>query len=92
MTKPYTLASERADAPTGCAYVAPLLTNAWFRWDNCRDSGHYQLGGRTQDEHHTGLQIFADGEWHPVKAFASDWCEPWETCEVKDLLGEELTA
>lgn len=33
MTKPYTLASERADAPTGCAYVAPLLTNAWFRWE-----------------------------------------------------------
>ena len=39
MSKPYTLASERADAPNGCAYVAPLLTCAWFRWENCRDSG-----------------------------------------------------
>lgn len=38
------------------------------------------------------LQVFADGEWHPVKAFASDWCEPWETCEIKDLLGEEIGA
>ena len=33
MSKPYTLASERADAPNGCAYVAPLLTCAWFRWE-----------------------------------------------------------
>ena len=41
MSKPYTLASERAAAPTGCAYIAPLLTCAWFRWESCRDSGQY---------------------------------------------------
>ena len=29
--KPYTLASERAAAPTGCAYIAPLFWNKWFR-------------------------------------------------------------
>lgn len=33
MNEPYTLASKRADAPTGCAYVAPLFWNKWFRWD-----------------------------------------------------------
>ena len=27
MSKQYTLASERADAPTGCAYVAPTFWN-----------------------------------------------------------------
>lgn len=32
MSKQYTLASERADAPTGCAYVAPTFWNKWFRW------------------------------------------------------------
>lgn len=92
MNKSYTLASERAEAPTGCAYVAPLFWNKWFRWDGSRESGHYQLGGLTQDENHTGLQVFADGEWHPVKGFASDWCEPWETCEVRDILREKEPA
>ena len=43
MSKPYTLASERADAPTGCAYVAPTFWNKWFRWDGSRASGCYQL-------------------------------------------------
>lgn len=33
MSKPYTPASKRADAPTGCAYVAPTFWNKWFRWD-----------------------------------------------------------
>lgn len=37
MSKQYTLASERADAPTGCAYVAPTFWNKWFRWDG---AGH----------------------------------------------------
>lgn len=44
MSKQYTLASERADAPTGCAYVAPTFWNKWFRWDGSRASGYYQLG------------------------------------------------
>lgn len=34
--KPYTLASERAAAPTGCAYIAPLFWNKWFRWGGSR--------------------------------------------------------
>ena len=76
MTKPYTLASERANAPTGCAYVAPLFWNYWFRWDGSRASGCYQLGGQVKDENHNGLQIFADGEWHPVVGWTLDDCRP----------------
>ena len=55
MTTTIIPARERAQAPIGCAYVAPLFWNKWFRWDGSRASGCYQLGGRTQDEHHTGL-------------------------------------
>ena len=76
MTKPYTLASERADAPIGCAYVAPLEWGHWFRWDECRASGCYQFGWQTKYENHTGLQIFADGEWHPVVGWTLDNCGP----------------
>ena len=74
--KPYTLASERADAPTGCAYWAPTFWNKWCRWDGSRTSGHYQLGGQVKDEHHTGLQVFADGEWHSVAGWTLDDCAP----------------
>lgn len=53
--KPYTLASERGAAPTGCAYIAPLFWNKWFRWGGSQASGCYQLGGQIKDESHTGL-------------------------------------
>lgn len=76
MNKPYTLASERAAAPTGCAYVAPTFWNKWFLWDGSRTSGHYQLGGQVKDEYHTGLQVFADGEWHSVAGWTLDDCAP----------------
>ena len=76
MSKQYPLASERADAPTGCAYVAPTFWNKWFRWDGSRASGCYQLGGQVKDENHTGLQIFSDGEWHPVVGWTLDNCGP----------------
>jgi len=61
MTTTIIPARERAQAPIGCAYVAPLFWNKWFRWDGSRASGHYQLGERTQDEHHTGLAAIALG-------------------------------
>ena len=76
MNKPYTLASERAAAPTGCAYLAPTFWNKWLRWDGSRTSGHYQLGGQVKDEHHTGLQVFADGEWHSGAGWTLDDCAP----------------
>lgn len=74
MNRTYTLAPERAAAPTGCAYLAPTFWNKWFRWDGSRTSGHYQLGGQVKDEHHTGLQVFADGEWHSVAGWTLDDC------------------
>ena len=89
--KSYTLASEQTAAPTGCDICSRhcfgcigfvgltaehLATTSWAH------------GSR--NENHTGLQIFADGEWHPVKAFTSDLCEPWETCEAENILGEEI--
>lgn len=86
MTTTIIPARERAQAPIGCAYVAPLFWNKWFRWDGGRASGCYQLGGRTRDEHHTGLQVFADGEWHPVVGWALDDCTP-----ASDYFQEEET-
>lgn len=83
MSKPYTLASKRADAPTGCAYVAPLLTCAWFRWENCRDSGQYLTGAEVAAFKPTNIQIFHDGAWHPVAAFYGAVCAP-----VDDYLQE----
>ena len=76
MTKPYTLASERAEAPIGCAYVAPLLTNAWFRWENCRNSGQYLTGAQVTTTKPTNVQIFHNGAWHPVAAFYGSVCAP----------------
>lgn len=76
MNKPYTLAAERTDAPTGCAYVAPLLTNAWFRWENCRNSGQYMTGAQVTTSKPTNVQVFHDGEWHPVAAFYGSVCAP----------------
>lgn len=76
MTTTIIPARERAQAPIGLPYIAPLFWNKRFRWDGSPASGHYQLGGRTQDEHHTGLQVFADGEWHPVVGWALDDCTP----------------
>ena len=58
MTTTIIPARERAQAPIGLPYIAPLFC------------------GRTQDEHHTGLQVFADGEWHPVVGWALDDCTP----------------
>lgn len=80
MTTTIIPARERAHAPIGLPYIAPLFWNKWFRWDGSPASGHYQLGGRTQDEHHTGLQIFADGEWHPVVGWSLDDCTPTADC------------
>lgn len=71
MSKQYTLASERADAPTGCAYVAPTFWNKWFRWDGSRASGCYQLGRAGQGRKpHRPADFFrwrmAPGRWMDI--------------------------
>lgn len=76
MTTTIIPARERAQAPIGLPYIAPLMAHAWFRCDLTGGSGCYQLGGQVRDEKHTDLQIFADGEWHPVAAWTLDDCTP----------------
>ena len=76
MKSTYATANDRAQAPIGCAYMAPMLWNKWFRWNGSLTSGHYQLGGQVKDETHTGLQVFADDEWHPVVGWTLDNCGP----------------
>ena len=85
--KTYTLASERAAAPTGCAYVAPLFHCRWFRWngEGSRSSGVWKLGAELENQHVKNAQVYDAGEWHPVAAYASDWCEPWETSGLPEV-------
>lgn len=76
MKSAFITANDRAQAPIGCAYVAPMFWNKWFRWNGSRTSGHYKLGGQVKDETHTGLQVFADCEWHPVVGWTLNNCGP----------------
>lgn len=73
MSKPYYLASERAVAPTSSvSYIAPVLTCMWFRWDGIRDSGYHRTGAEAAAESGSKpVQVFADGEWHPVAAYGT---------------------
>ncbi len=70
---PYYLASERAAAPTSSmSYIAPVLTRMWFRWDSIRDSGYNRTGAEAVAESGSKpVQVFADGEWHPVAAYGT---------------------
>lgn len=77
MNKPYTLASERAAAPTGCDYIAPILISMWYRWDGIRDSGYNRTGAEVAAEAGTKpVQVFANGEWHPVVAYGTTCARP----------------
>lgn len=79
-------------APVGCAYVAPLFKRRWFRWNESCPSGTRITGSKLHTERITGLQVFDGGEWHPVMVLASDWCEPWDTCMLKDVWKGEVLA
>ena len=50
MTTTIIPARERAQAPIGLPYIAPLFWNKWFRWDGSPASGHYQLARLIEDE------------------------------------------
>ena len=63
--------------------VTEVLTCAWFRWENCRDSGQYLTGAEVAALKPTNIQIFHDGAWHPVAAFYGAVCAP-----VDDYLQE----
>lgn len=44
MTTTIIPARERAQAPIGLPYIAPLMAHAWFRCDITAGSGIYKLG------------------------------------------------
>ena len=76
MSKQYTLASERADAPTGCAYVATDVLEQVVPLGWKPGIRLLPAGRAGQGRNHTGLQIFPDGEWHPVVGWTLDNCGP----------------
>lgn len=88
--KSITLAYDRGTAAVGCAYVAPLYLYQWFRWEGSRSSGILKLGAELSGQLISGLQVFDDGEWHPVKAFAPDWCGPLTDMPLMSILKGEL--
>lgn len=81
MNRTYTLAPERAAAPTGCAYIAPALACMWYRWEGVRESGCNRTGAEAVAEAGTKpVQVFADGAWHPVAAYDADCAQPTPDC------------
>lgn len=90
----YALAPERAVAPVGCEYIAPLFAYRWFRWngEGSRPSGVWKLGAELKNQHMEGSQVYDAGEWHPVTAYASDWCVPWESSGLPEVWKGEVGA
>lgn len=71
-----TTAFERAIAPVGAPYIAPLLKRHWFRYDGTRPAGCYKFGYETTGITSVPVQIFADGEWHTVVGYHDTECRP----------------
>lgn len=65
-------ARERAQAPIGLPYIAPLMAHAWFRCDITGGSGIYKLGRDVARLKSAPIQIFANGEWHTVTGWDTD--------------------
>lgn len=83
-----TLASERAAAPTGCMYIAPLMVYNWFRCDMTSRAGCYKLGRDVAGLKSVPIQIFADGEWHTVLRWDANECCPVQL-HIPELNEEE---
>ena len=79
MTTTIIPARERAQAPIGLPYIAPLMAHAWFRCDITAGSGIYKLGRDVAGLKSVPIQIFANGEWHTVVGWDTDKCFPaWQ--------------
>lgn len=48
------------------AYVAAMAEHNWFRWSGTRRSGNYEVAAQLERHLHDGLQVYANGSWHPV--------------------------
>nr|DAP21522.1 MAG TPA: hypothetical protein [Caudoviricetes sp.] len=80
MTTTIIPARERAQAPIGLPYIAPLMARAWFRCDITAGSGIYKLGRDVAKLKSVPIQIFANGEWHTVVGWSLDDCTPTADC------------
>lgn len=79
MTTTIIPARERAQAPIGLPYIAPLMAHAWFRCDITGRSGIYKLGRDVAGLKSVPVQIFANGEWHTVVGWDTNKCSPaWQ--------------
>ena len=79
MTTTIIPARERAQAPIGLPYIAPLMAHAWFRCNLTGGSGIYKLGLDVAGLKSAPIQIFVDGEWHTVVGWDTDKCSPaWQ--------------
>lgn len=81
-----TTAFERAIAPVGAPYIAPLLKEHWFRCDVTEPSGCYKFGYETTGNTSVPVQIFADGEWHTVVGYHDTECRPADIDHEEDAV------
>lgn len=72
----------RAQAATGCDYIAPLYKERWFRHKDDGPSGVWVLGAvlgcMFRDAER--VEVFDEDEWHPVVGWDPDDCRPAEDC------------
>lgn len=47
-------------------YVVAGAEHNWFRWSGTRRSGNYEVAAQVERHLHNGLQVYANGSWHPV--------------------------
>lgn len=62
-------AAERAAAKVGAPYQGGGSEMNWYRWEGSNPGGSMERGAGMETLHHAGLQVYADGEWHPVTGF-----------------------
>lgn len=62
-------AAERAAAKVGGPYQGGCREMDWYRWEGSNPGGSMERGAGMESLHHAGLQVYADGEWHPVTGF-----------------------
>lgn len=65
------LAAERAAAGVGKPYQAGRMDINLYRWDGSKLGGSLEHGAEMENEHHEGLQVYAEEAWHPVTGFGS---------------------
>lgn len=57
------------------SYAVPIRDYNWFRWKGCSRSGQW-IHGAEAETHCDALQVYDNGAWHPVVAFAYGYIGP----------------